>query len=112
MYCPHCGQQQVSDITKFCSRCGFPLEGAMAVLLSGGLLPTRYVPPVNRGQSPRAKGVKQGALMMLSTLPLVPLVAIFTSHFDIAPDLLIPLTAIALFVGGPVPNFLCTADGR
>jgi hypothetical protein len=25
MHCPRCGQQQISDQTKFCSRCGFQL---------------------------------------------------------------------------------------
>jgi zinc-ribbon domain len=100
MYCPHCGQQQVSDVIRFCSRCGFPLEGVIAVLQSGGLVPMRPAPLQNRGQSPRAKGVKQGALMMLSTLPIVPLMAIFTSHFGLAPELFVPLTAVALFIGG------------
>ena len=39
MYCPRCGQQQVSDQTKFCSRCGFQL-GLVAELLShDGFLP-------------------------------------------------------------------------
>ena len=27
MFCPQCGQQQVSDVTRYCSRCGFPLDG-------------------------------------------------------------------------------------
>ena len=100
MYCPQCGQQQVSDVTRFCSRCGFPLEGTMTVLSSGGLVPTRYVQPSKHGQSPRNKGVKQGALVMLSTLLIVPLVAIFTTYFNLSPALLVPITAIALFVGG------------
>ncbi len=27
MYCPRCGQQQISDEMKFCSRCGLPMSG-------------------------------------------------------------------------------------
>jgi hypothetical protein len=100
MYCPQCGQQQVSDITRFCSRCGFPLEGVMAVLSSGGAVPTRYVQPGGKLQSARSKGVKQGALLMLSTLPVVPLVAIFTTYFNLSPALLVPIVSIGLFVGG------------
>ncbi|HAF15758.1 MAG TPA: zinc ribbon domain-containing protein, partial [Blastocatellia bacterium] len=36
MYCPKCGQQQASDAVRFCSRCGFLLEGTAAVLATGG----------------------------------------------------------------------------
>ncbi len=39
MYCPSCGQQQVSAETKFCSRCGFPLGLISEILAHGGFLP-------------------------------------------------------------------------
>ena len=39
MYCPRCGQQQVSEETKFCSRCGFPLGLVSELLMNGGFLP-------------------------------------------------------------------------
>jgi uncharacterized protein with PQ loop repeat len=39
MYCPRCGQQQVSEETKFCSRCGFPLGLISEILTNGGFLP-------------------------------------------------------------------------
>jgi len=39
MHCPSCGQQQVSNETKFCSRCGFPLGLTSEVLSHGGFLP-------------------------------------------------------------------------
>ena len=39
MHCPSCGQQQVSNETKFCSRCGLPLSIVSEVLLHGGFLP-------------------------------------------------------------------------
>lgn len=39
MYCPCCGQQQVSEETKFCSRCGFPLGLISEILTHGGFLP-------------------------------------------------------------------------
>jgi hypothetical protein len=100
MYCPKCGQQQVSDATKYCSRCGFFLEGAALVLASGGQIPTRYVQPSNKKLSPRSKGIRQGAMLMLSTLLLVPLVSIISVNFLTNPQVLIPLTAIFCFVGG------------
>lgn len=39
MYCPGCGQQQVSDETRFCSRCGLPLGLVAEILVYGGFLP-------------------------------------------------------------------------
>lgn len=39
MHCPSCGQQQVSNETKFCSRCGLPLGLVSEVLSHGGFLP-------------------------------------------------------------------------
>jgi len=100
MYCPQCGQQQVSDVIRFCSRCGFPLDGVTEIVASGGILPVRYVQPTSKQLSPRSKGVRQGALLMLSTLLIVPLVAVVTVFFDLHGELLVPITAISLFVGG------------
>jgi hypothetical protein len=39
MHCPRCGQQQISDQTKFCSRCGFQLGLVSELLMNGGFLP-------------------------------------------------------------------------
>ena len=39
MYCPRCGQQQVSNETKYCSRCGFQMGLVSELLLHNGFLP-------------------------------------------------------------------------
>ena len=39
MHCPRCGQEQVSEHIKFCSRCGFLLELVPELLANGGILP-------------------------------------------------------------------------
>ena len=39
MHCPRCGQQQISEETKFCSRCGFQLGLVAELLANGGVLP-------------------------------------------------------------------------
>ena len=101
MYCPQCGQLQISDNVRFCSRCGFLLEGVTAVLGSGGHVPTRYVQPGNLPLSPRSKGVRQGAMLMLSTLLVVPIIAIVTVNlFDPIAPIVIPMAALFCFVGG------------
>ena len=45
MYCPQCGQQQLSDNLRFCSRCGFPLEVVLQILGTGGMLPALRIRP-------------------------------------------------------------------
>src|SRR5438093_6058046 len=79
MYCPRCGQQQASDSMRFCARCGFPLEGAMALLAHNGMLPRYEIPGAETKISARRKGVKQGALLMLIGAVLVPLLGTFSS---------------------------------
>jgi hypothetical protein len=39
MYCPRCGQQQISNETKFCSRCGFQMGLIPELLANNGMFP-------------------------------------------------------------------------
>ncbi len=39
MFCPRCSQEQISNDTKFCSKCGFPLGLVSEILVHGGFLP-------------------------------------------------------------------------
>jgi hypothetical protein len=101
MYCPQCGQQQVSDSLRFCSRCGFPLEGVLQLLGSGGALPF-YQPSGPREMSARRKGVRQGAALFLAGAVLVPVLGVINSfsHGPNLLDILVPLAAIIFFLGG------------
>src|ERR1051326_5158826 len=67
MFCPQCGQQQVTGVVRFCSRCGFPLDGVLHLLNSGGQLPVDRGPAEPVPISPRRKGVKQGGAFAWST---------------------------------------------
>lgn len=99
MYCPQCGQQQTSEQVRFCSRCGFLMETIAVVLASGGMAP-RYIQPGAQPLSPRSKGVRQGALMMLSTLFVVPVLAIIIVAILDGPGELVGLAAVTCFIGG------------
>jgi hypothetical protein len=102
MYCPQCGQQQVSDSLRFCSRCGFPLEGVLQLLGSGGALPIYQQPSGPREMSARRKGVRQGAALFLTGAVLVPVLGVLNA-FTAGPsllDILVPLAAIIFFLGG------------
>ena len=100
MFCPQCGQQQITASLRFCSRCGFPLEAVLQVLATGGMLPA-FSGPVSREPSPRRKGVKQGALLLLLGIILVPLLGVLSS-FNAGNlfDILTPMAAIFFFLGG------------
>lgn len=102
MYCPQCGQQQVSESLRFCSRCGFPLEGVLQLLGSGGALP--FYQPISgpREMSARRKGVRQGAALFLAGTVMVPLLGVINSftHGPTLLDILVPLAAIIFFLGG------------
>jgi len=102
MYCPQCGQQQVSGAVRFCSRCGFPLDGVIQLLANGGMMPVYRSPDEPRTMSPRRKGVKQGAVLLLSGAVIVPILGIIASFSSaMFPQLLAALAAIICFVGGP-----------
>lgn len=102
MYCPQCGQQQVSGTVRFCSRCGFPMDGVMQLLGTGGMVP--YHSPNEPIQiSPRRKGVKQGGILFLSGILIVPILGLFASFSNAAfPQLLAALAAMICFIGGPL----------
>ena len=105
MYCPRCGQQQATDSMRFCSRCGFSMEGTMHLLAHGGILPV-YQQPGEKTISPRRKGVKQGALLMLLGAIVVPIFGVMASFAPGRLDNLFAffaeLSAVICFVGGPL----------
>ncbi|HEV2708290.1 MAG TPA: zinc ribbon domain-containing protein [Pyrinomonadaceae bacterium] len=99
MYCPKCGQQQVSSDVRFCPRCGFQLEGVRA-FVTGEAVPTPLLAlPEPQGDSPRKRGVKHGVMLMLSTALLVPLIAIL-ARTGAVPREYVALAAIFCSVGG------------
>lgn len=100
MFCPHCGQKQLSNEVRFCSNCGFHMNVVSDLLLTGGRLAYRQPSPVIRQLSPRQKGIRQGAMMMLSSLVIVPIV-IFLGVAMLGLDgVLIPLAGSLCIMGG------------
>lgn len=88
MFCPECGQQQVSNEVRFCSRCGFQLAGVTGLLATRGALPagatTTALAPAP--ETPRRKGVRQGGKLILIGIFLIPLFAIVGEVTRIIPS--------------------------
>lgn len=99
MYCPICGQQQISQETRFCSRCGFLLTGISHVIANDGNFP--FVPPEKKSKTDtsRKKGLKRGLMIFLLTFLIVPIVAVLTIAAGREP-FVVALTAIIFGVGG------------
>ena len=72
----------------------------MQVLSTGGMLPS-FPGEGNKEPSPRRKGVKQGAALLLLGMILVPLLGVLNSFNDgNLFDILTPMAAIFFFLGG------------
>jgi hypothetical protein len=104
MFCPQCGQQQVTGAIRFCSRCGFPLDGVIQLLNNGGMIPIYRNPDEPVPISARRKGVKQGGVLLLSGAVIVPILAMFSSYLRGSSflEILAALAAIICFIGGPL----------
>ena len=66
MHCPQCGQQQVSDEMRFCSRCGFALSIVTELLVTGGTLPERQAESFAGKFTGRKRGKRLGLLLMIT----------------------------------------------
>jgi hypothetical protein len=104
MFCPQCGQQQVTGAIRFCSRCGFPLDGVIQLLGNGGMLPVYRSPEEASQISPRRRGVKQGGLLFLLGALIVPILGVMASFAPHSAflQILLAFAAIICFVGGPL----------
>jgi hypothetical protein len=98
MFCPRCGQQQVSDQIRFCSRCGFLMTGLAQVVADGGL-PQSMDLDAPRPKSPRRRGLKQGGALFLFGIFFVPIFAILSEMLKFN-DELVALAAVVFFLGG------------
>jgi hypothetical protein len=78
MFCPKCGQPQVSEAARFCSRCGLPLGVTASLLANDGTLPTHLFAQTTAGDavSPRRRGARHGGALLLVGVFLVPILAI------------------------------------
>lgn len=65
MYCPNCGQQQISEEMRFCSRCGLALSG-LAEWMAGGML----VKPADVTPSQRRTAIRRAAKLMFFSVAL------------------------------------------
>jgi hypothetical protein len=98
MFCPQCSQQQLSENVRFCSRCGFSLRIVAELIENDGSLVERPTREAESHLSPRQKGVRLGALMMLTSLLIALVQALMPTLVDKLVVLAAPVV-ICFFVG-------------
>lgn len=99
MYCPRCGQEQVNEDTRFCSRCGFLMEGMIEVVSNGGLPQEVLDKKHPEAMSPRRRGLKQGGLLFLSGGVIVPILGVLTAMMN-GEGYVVGIAAILTFLAG------------
>src|SRR5688572_17541892 len=84
MFCPRCGQQQVSDEMRFCSRCGLPIGGLIEWLGRG--IPAAPAQDTQSSlsslPSPRKKGIRRGGKVMFASAVLFVIFLIISIAVD------------------------------
>lgn len=100
MFCPQCGQQQVSDAARFCSRCGFQLAAVSGLLATGGrgADPEPLFEGVPAPASPKRKGAQLGGKLMLSGMFLGPALAMLSELVGTPEE--IALVGVMVFMAG------------
>ena len=90
MYCPNCGQQQISDEMRFCSRCGLALSG-LAEWLAGGGLPAKREDKTRVAESsPQRKGMRRAAKLMFFSGVLFPIFLVLSLAIEEGAPMIIP----------------------
>jgi hypothetical protein len=79
------------------------LEGTIQVLANGGQLPMYAAGPESTEISAKKKGVKQGAILFLLGIVVVPAFAVLYNWIDLNVfGFLAALSAVLCFIGGPL----------
>lgn len=100
VYCPRCGQEQISAEVRFCSRCGFVMTGMTEIVLGGGI-PQQLMSNEPKPPTARRRGLKQGGAWFLLGVMMVPLLAILHELMRF-PVEFVGLAAVIFFIGGIV----------
>jgi hypothetical protein len=97
MYCPKCGLQQPNETMRFCSRCGFQLGATSQLLTNNGMLPMNPQNYVALPPKQKPKGLKQGLMLILLSVVLLPVIIALIALSDSPAPLLISAT---IFLAG------------
>jgi|GEM_PF-1417742 len=78
MSCPKCSEPQAAGGAQFCSSCGLPPGDLKEAAPARGMAPPE---PEGAPLSPRQRGVRQGAVLMLLSVVLIPAYVLLAALF-------------------------------
>jgi hypothetical protein len=90
MFCPKCGQNQLNDAVRFCSRCGFQLSVVSGLLATGGEPAAERRARTTESRAQRIKS-RFGAKLVFLSLFLLPFAFLASFAFDSPVPFLMPL---------------------
>jgi len=90
MFCPRCGQQQVSGEVRFCPRCGLSLASVPALLAGFEAAPSQVAS--RGGRWKKRKQTRRGAKLMFFSAVLFPIFFGFAIAADSPGPLIVPVT--------------------
>ncbi len=97
MYCPQCSQQQISEEMRYCSRCGFPLDGVKELISAGGVLEKHELNALAERQNKLFCSMRQSVTLMACAIPIGIVVGILTNvDEDFAVLFLLPALCFVL----------------
>ena len=90
MFCPRCGQQQVSDEVRFCARCGLSLASVPALV--AGFEAAQPKGASRGGRWKKRKQMRRGAKLMFLSAVLFPVFFALAIAVDEPGPLIVPVT--------------------
>ncbi|HVF45052.1 MAG TPA: zinc ribbon domain-containing protein [Pyrinomonadaceae bacterium] len=90
MFCPRCGQQQISGEVRFCPRCGLSLASVPALL--AGFEAALTEGKARGGRSKKRKQMRRGAKLMFLSAVLFPIFFGIAISGDGPGPLIVPVT--------------------
>jgi hypothetical protein len=99
MYCPKCSQQQPSEGMRFCSRCGFTLNGIALVVENNGIIPQVIPEPRQTVRPSRNRIMFESALLTVFSWT-VAFVATFWFSAHGSGEVIAQMTCLLFFVLG------------
>lgn len=100
MYCPICSQQQVSEEMRFCSRCGFPLDGLKELVAAGGVPAKPDIDSLTNKHSKLVCALRKSVWLMAGTFGLLLVFGIMAALDEDFAVLIVLPVLLFLFVFG------------
>lgn len=101
MYCPKCSQQQPAEGMRFCSRCGFTLNGIALVLENNGIIPQVVPEPRQMVRPSRNRIMLESALLTVFSWA-VAFVATFWFSAHGSGEVIAEITSLLFFLLGMI----------